>query len=123
MDKDKEIQNRSIKKINSVSFRLPILFVVSCMIIILIFVIMLYFKFQNRMIAQYSYIAEGATKLMALELDGDKIDEYLEKNFELEAYQKTLDKFYKIRDSYPDILYMYVYRLAPDQCQQLKEIK
>ena len=114
MDKNKKIQNQSIKKINSVSFRLPILFVVSCMIIILIFVVMLYFKFQNRMIAQYSYIAEGATNLMALELDGDKIDEYLEKNFELEEYQKILNKFYKIRDSYPDILYMYVYRLSPD---------
>ncbi len=111
---DKKFKNFNIKKINSVSFRLPILFVFSCMIIILIFVIMLYFRFQNRMIIQYCYIAEGATNQMALEMDGDKIDEYLEKNFELEEYQNILQRFYEIRDSYPDILYMYVYRLSPD---------
>ena len=114
MDKNKKSDNWSVGKLNSVSVRLPILFVGSCMIIILIFVVMLYFKFQNRMIAQYSYIAQGATTLMTLELDGDKVDDYIEKNFELEEYQRILNRFYEIRDSYPDILYMYVYRLAPD---------
>ena len=114
MDEDEKIWNHPIKKINSISFRLPVLIVAICMIIILIFVGMLYFRFQKRMITQYSYIAEGATNLMALELDGDKTDAYLEENFELEEYREILDKFYKIRDCYPDILYMYVYRLAPD---------
>lgn len=112
---DKHTEHKiSFKKYHSVSFRLPILFAVSCMIIVLIFVGMLYFRFKSRMIEEYAHIAAGATSLMALELDGDKIDEYLEKNFEMEEYNRILTKFYGIRDSYRDIVYLYVYRLAPD---------
>lgn len=102
------------KKRRKLSFRLSIVFVLSCMILALIFTVMLYFKFQNRMIEEYSHIAEGATSLMAVELDGDRIDDYLEQNFELEEYHQILERFYEIRNSYPDILYMYVYRLSPD---------
>ena len=104
----------TMHKYNSVSIRMPILFVTSCMVIVLIFVGMLYYKFQTRMFSQYLYIAKGATQLMALELDGDKVDEYLEQNFESEEYDQILDQFYNIRDCYPDIYYMYVYRLDHD---------
>ena len=107
-------QKSRFKKINSVSFRLPVLFVISITVIVVIFVSILYFRFRTRMIAQYSHIAEGATNLMAVELDGDKVDEYLEKNFELDEYKEIRGRFYNIRDSYPDILYMYVYRLDPE---------
>ena len=99
------------KKVNSVSFRLPLLFVISITLIVVIFVSILYFRFRTRMIEQYSHIAEGATNLMAVELDGDRIDEYIDKNFELDDYKQIRERFYNIRDSYPDILYMYVYRL------------
>lgn len=66
------------------------------------------------MIEEYSHIAEGATNLMAVELDGNKADEYLKKNYSMPEYNRILDRFYDIRNSYPDIMYMYVYRLDHD---------
>ena len=103
-----------VSKLYSVSFRLPVLFVLSVTIIVVIFVSILFYRFRTRMIEEYSHIAEGATNLMAVELDGDKVDDYIDKNFEMEEYVEIRQRFYNIRDSYPDILYLYVYRLAPD---------
>ncbi len=115
MSKDLEhkhlVKHKHIRRFDSVSLRLPILFVISCMVIVFIFIGFLYYRFQTRMIEQYLYIAKGATSMMALELDGDEVDDYIEQNFEMEEYNRILDRFYSIRDCYPDILYMYVYRL------------
>lgn len=107
-------EQTKIKKTKSISYRLPIMRIASCFIIILIFSVMLYAKFQSRMLTEYEKIAQGATNLMALELDGDMVDEYIEKNYTMQEYNRILKRFYEIRKSFPDILYLYVYRLTPE---------
>ena len=98
----------------SLSVRLPLLFVASVIVIILVVIPLAFLHFHNRTIDQYTRMAQGVTQLMVNAVDGDKVDEYIEKNFDLPEYTKTVDYLYTLRDNYPDILYMYVYRFEKD---------
>ena len=105
---------KSVKWIKSISFKVPILFILSFIIIALFVVSILYAWTRNYMIDEYRQMGEGVTRLMQMEVDPDRVDEYIEKNFELEDYNRIMDRFYALKDSYPNILYMYVYRIKPE---------
>ena len=100
--------------LKSLSIRLPLLFVISMMVTMCVVIPMVYRQFYNRMIDQYTRMAEGVTRLMVNAFDGDKVDEYIEKNFKLPEYVDTVEYLYTLRDNYPDILYMYIYRFEED---------
>lgn len=51
---------------------------------------------------------------MARELDPDKVDEYIEQNFEMEEYRNIMDRYYALMENYPDVIYMYVYRFTDE---------
>ena len=103
-----------IKPTKSLSFRLPLLFVASVIVIMVVVIPLVYLRFHNRMIDQYTRMAKGVTQLMVNAFDGDRAEAFMEKNFELPEYVETVDYFYTLRDNYPDILYMYVYRFEAD---------
>ncbi len=98
----------------SLSVRLPLLFLTSGLIMMLFTLAAAYNGFQNRMTGEYSRLAEGVTRLMALELDGDRVEEYLELNEASEEYRRMADRFRMLRDNYPDVLFMYVCRFEKD---------
>ncbi len=100
--------------LRSLSLRLPLLFVASVLIIMGVMIPLVYFRFYNRMIDQYTRMAEGVTQLMVNAFDGDKAEEYIEKNYSLPEYVNTVDYLYTLMDNYPDILYMYIYRFEED---------
>ena len=100
--------------LKSLSIRLPVLFVVSVIIIMVVIIPLVYLRFYNRMIEQYTRMAKGVTQLMVNAFDGDKVDEYIEKSFALPEYSDTVDYYYTLRDNYPDIQYIYVYRFEAD---------
>ena len=100
--------------LKTLSIRLPLLFVASMLIIMGVMVPLVYQRFHDRMIDQYTRMAEGVTQLMVNAFDGDRVEEYVEKNFELPAYVDTVDYLYTLRDNYPDILYLYIYRFEED---------
>jgi len=102
------------KPLKSLSIHLPLLFVVSVVIIMAVVLPLVRRRFHDRMIDQYTRMAKGVTQLMVNAFDGDKVDMYIEKNFELPEYVDTVNYFYTLRDNYPDILYMYVYRFESD---------
>ena len=98
----------------SLSVRLPLLFAASVLVIMGVMIPVVYMRFHNRMIEQYTRMAQGVTQLMVNAFDGDKVDEYIQKNTELPEYSNTVDYLYSLRDNYPDILYMYIYRFEED---------
>lgn len=107
-----------IRRINlrrkSLSVRLPLLFIASS---ILIFSILLYFvygRFENRMIGEYTRMADGLTQLVVNAVDGDKIDEYIDKNFESEEYCNIVKYLYTLKYNYPDVHYLYIYKVTPE---------
>ncbi len=100
--------------LKSLSVRLPLLFVASVLVIMGVLIPVVYMRFYNRMIDQYTRMAEGVTQLMVNAFDGDKVDEYMKYNYDLPEYVDTVDYLYTLRDNYPDILYMYIYRFEED---------
>lgn len=96
--------------LKSLSIRLPLLFVASVIVLMIIVIPLVYSRFHSRMIDQYQRMAEGVTRLMVNAIDGDRVDEYLEHSFELEEYVETVEYFKTLKDNYPDVLYLYVCR-------------
>ena len=60
-----------------------------------------YMRFHNRMIEQYTRMAQGVTQLMVNAFDGDKVDEYIQKNTALPEYSNIVGYLYSLRDNYP----------------------
>ena len=102
------------KYFKSLSVRLPLLFVVSMLIIMGGMIPEIYQRFHTRMIDQYTRMAKGATQLMVNAFDGDRVEDYIRYNFDLPEYVNTVDYLYSLRDNYPDMLYMYIYRFEED---------
>ncbi|MBE5862525.1 MAG: GGDEF domain-containing protein [Lachnospiraceae bacterium] len=102
------------KKCRSLSVRLPLGYVISGLFIMLLVIPFSYFRFQSIMVKDYTSMAQGLTGLMVRMLDGDKIQEYLEKNTELEEYVKLRRQLCEIKDSYPDVLFAHVLRFGEE---------
>ncbi len=98
------------KKHSSLSLKIPVLFIISYVIMAVFIILVVYNRFETRMINDYTRMAEGVTNLMTNALDTDKIDEYIEKNYSMKEYNDILKYYYSLKDNYPDIYYMYVYR-------------
>ena len=90
------------------------MFVASVLIMMGVMIPLMYQRFRSRMIDQYTCMAEGVTRLMVNVFDGDKTDEYMERNYSLPEYVRLVDYLYTLRDNYPDILYLYIYRFEED---------
>ncbi len=96
------------------SVRLPFLCVLSLIIVMAVVIPLVYSRFYNRMIDDYSRLANGATQLMVNAFDGDKTEEYIEKNYDLEEYRELVDYYKSLKENYPDILYLYIARIEED---------
>ena len=96
--------------IHSLSIRLPMLFALSFIMTIVIVLVCVFLQFQNQTLGTYARMADGLTNLMMEPLDPDKIDYYIENNFESEEYNDIVKYYYSLKDNYMDVQYMYVYR-------------
>ncbi len=67
-------------------------------------------------IEKHKQLALGVANLVADSIDPDKVDEYLEKGYDAAGYNATKMRLYKVRDSSPDIKYVYVYKILEDGC-------
>ena len=67
-------------------------------------------------IEQHKYFATGIANLVANEIDPEKVDKYLLEGLDAEGYNDVKNKLYVIRDTSPDIEYIYVYKILEDGC-------
>ncbi|MBQ9608103.1 MAG: GGDEF domain-containing protein [Lachnospiraceae bacterium] len=111
MKKEEKIKSGKMK---SLSIQIPVIFILSMLIFSAAVVAIIAFRFHSRMIDEYTRMAKGVTNLMAYKIDPSKTEEYMEKNFEMDEYNKVLEELYQLKDNYPDVLYMYVYRIEED---------
>ena len=61
-------------------------------------------------------MAHGVTKAASVVIDPEKLDEYLEKGRKAEGYEETEQNLYKIKKSFPQTMYLYVYKILEDGC-------
>lgn len=98
----------------SLTVRMPFMLTISMLLILLLILTAVFIRFRSRMIEDYTDMGKGVTNLMAAEIDPDKVDMYIEENFGMEEYNAICDRFKVLKDNYPNVLYMYVYRFTRD---------
>ncbi|MBQ9004164.1 MAG: HD domain-containing protein [Eggerthellaceae bacterium] len=75
-----------------------------------------YITFHQSMIEEASSNAVGITNLMAQAVDPDRVNEYLTEGETAPGYRETEQRLTEIRDSFPDVEYVYVYQIRNDGC-------
>ncbi|MBQ8914273.1 MAG: hypothetical protein IJ054_09560, partial [Lachnospiraceae bacterium] len=111
MKKEEKIKSGKMK---SLSIQIPFIFILSMLILSAAVVAITAIRFHQRMIDEYTRMAKGVTNLMSYKIDPSKTEEYMEKNFEMDEYNRVLEEFYQLKENYPDVIYMYVYRIEED---------
>ncbi|MBE5924402.1 MAG: HD domain-containing protein [Lachnospiraceae bacterium] len=102
----------------SVSLRAKIVLIIS---VVMIFVAVVttsisYILYRTFAIKEYTNVGISVAKLAASTVDGDMVEEYLEKGEAAEGYIETEERLEKIRETNPDIEYIYVYMVQQDGC-------
>ncbi len=70
--------------------------------------------FNNVSIEQQKKLVNGVANVAAGIVDGDRIDEFLEKGAAAPDYAETEKRLYDLRSSDDDIRFIFVYRIQPD---------
>jgi hypothetical protein len=90
---------------------------VLCMIVVLVTVAIsssrLFRKYEVEDLLEY---AHGINTLVADEIDPSKVDEYLREGHNAPGYDEILARLYRLREAFPDVEYLYVYKIEPDGC-------
>lgn len=75
-----------------------------------------YRVYLHSSVEQEKELAAGIAKLVAHTIDADKVEEYLAEGYNASGYMETKLKLYKIRETSPDLKYVYVYKIMEDGC-------
>ncbi len=111
-------ESGNLKKGLTKSLRSKVVFIVSLTFILLAITI-LYFSmilFKDHSVQQHKELGYGVTKLISSVIDPERIDEYIEKGEEAEGYKDIEKILYEIRDTTPDVEYVYIYKIMEDGC-------
>ncbi len=99
----------------SISKNLPILISFGFLVLLAFTVIITYFRVEQQMVSEYWRMADGITNLMIADLDFKKMDYYIKENYSSPEYMRIMKHYYQLKHNYPDVFYMYVYRLYKDE--------
>ena len=80
------------------------------------FVLISFIEFRSYNISDCVDYAYGLNSLIADELDIDHISDYIEQGHDYPGYDDIEKQLYKLRDAYPDIVFLYVYQIREDGC-------
>ena len=73
-----------------------------------------YILYSQASVNEYIDITKGVSKATAVVVDGDRIDEFLEKGREAEGYTDIEKRLYRIKETFPHVMYLYIYRIMED---------
>ena len=73
-----------------------------------------YILYSEVSIGEYFDIAKGVSKAVSVVVDGDRVDEFLEKGREAEGYAAIEKSLYRIKETFPHVMYLYIYRIMED---------
>ena len=96
-------------------FMLPL--ILGALIMSVAFTAISYVTFRDVEIRDYEDYARGLTSLIAGEIiRANDVDGYLQMGRAFPNYRKTEQRLYKLRDAYPDVVYLYAYQMREDGC-------
>ena len=67
-------------------------------------------------IGKFVDIAHGLTEAASVAIDADRVDEFIAEGEKAPGYTEIESKLYKIRNGFPQALYLYVYKILEDGC-------
>ena len=73
-----------------------------------------FFLYREKTIRSFTEIAYGAAQAATVAVDVEKLDEYIAKGYEAEGYARTKWVLERIRESFPQTKFLYVYKFLPD---------
>ena len=75
-----------------------------------------FFLYRNNAIRSYTETCTGVVESAIFLIDPDRIEEYLEIGRDSWDYDRTEAILYGIKESFPEIEYIYAYQIQPDGC-------
>ena len=111
----KEIRKKGVRKI-SLSMKVVMLLSSAILIIASVVTGISYFLFHNANIEVQSKLGDSMAKIVASNIDAERVDEFLELGEEAEGYLEIKNRLSAILDSYEDVEFVYVYRILEDGC-------
>jgi len=106
----------------SIKWKVLIPLFLGLLLMSLAFVQISYIEFRKYTITDCVNYAKGLCGLIADEIDPERIDEYIEKGHACPEYDGIKTKLYKLRDAYPDIVFLYVYQIREDGCHAVFDL-
>ncbi len=102
-------------KKKAVRWKILIPLVIGILVMTAAFVGISTYTFRKYEIMDLENYAKGLTSLIAGEIiDVEKVDGYLEQGRSYPGYDEVEQKLYKLREAYPDVVYLYVYQVRED---------
>ena len=115
----KEERKEASKKYSrKISLRAKVVFLVGLIMVCIATVagVICFLLYDRSTINEHKAMGEGVANLAAGIVDGDRVEEFIELGESAEDYKKTEDLLYRVRESSPDIEYIYVYKIGVDGC-------
>ena len=72
--------------------------------------------YHRSTIEEHIKLGQGVANLAASVIDPDRVGDYISQGDSSPEYRKAENRLYSIRDSSPDIEYVYAYQILPDGC-------
>ena len=91
--------------------------IIGILVMSVAFVMISYYTFRDVEIEDCEVYAQGLTDLIAGEIiHVEDVDGYIEQGRAYPGYEVMERKLYKLREAYPDVVYLYVYQMREDGC-------
>lgn len=101
------------KRVKRWKFLLPL--IIGMVVMSVAFALISYDTFRDVEIEDYANYAKGLTGLIAEDIiRPNDVEGYLRMGRAFPNYKETEQKLYKLRDAYPDVIYLYAYRIEKD---------
>ena len=75
-----------------------------------------HFLYREKSIRNYAEVAYGAAQAATVAIDVNKIDNFIAQGYEADGYIRTKWVLERIRESFPQTKFLYVYKFRPDGC-------
>ncbi len=102
----------------SISLRTKILLLLAAAAVSIAFasVSISFILYRQSTIDEHIKMGQGLANLAASIIDPDRVEDFLALGEDAPGYLETEARLYRVRDSSPDIEYLYVYQIQPDGC-------
>lgn len=75
-----------------------------------------FFLYQKVSIDKFTELAYGVTQAASTFINGDRVDEFIAHGREADGYTLEEERLYRLKKSFPQTKYLYVYKILEDGC-------